>query len=116
MAPSLLPPEDMVGSHPCRCFIPRTEWSPGLQRAADKCLLSVSPSLRNCFSSEPTRKRHAPVCGQESGPQGSAHLRARPKACWAQVLSAAVPGLRSWAQASPQEPLASRSRKAVCAV
>lgn len=42
---------------------PCAEWSPGLQTAGGKCLLSVSLSLRNCFSSKLTRKRHTRVFG-----------------------------------------------------
>lgn len=61
--PRSLRPRTQWAATPSDAGSPCTEWSPGLQTAGDKCLLSVSLSLRNCFSSEPTRKRHTRVCG-----------------------------------------------------
>lgn len=98
-APSPPPPKDMVGSHPQRCWIPRAECSPGLQTVGDKCLLSMSPRLWNCFSSEPTTKHHARVCGAGIWASGALRTRGpgrRPAEleCCQRWCPASVPGHR----------------------
>lgn len=73
--PRSLRPRIQWAATPSDAGSPCAEWSPGLQTAGDKCLLSVGFSLRNCFSSEPTRKRHTRVCG--AGIWASGALRTR---------------------------------------